>query len=541
MAARGNGSAIVIRRIALDGETVVLEVAGRAEAAHCPGCGMLSRRVHDRYVRRPLDDPWRGFVVRWRLIVRRFCCDAPTCSRVTFAEPFGALLPPRQQRTAACSALLDEVAHALGGEAGARLAAQVGMPVSADTLLRRLQQRPAAVMPAVRVLGVDDFAFRRGNRYGTLLVDLETHQPIEVLAGREATVLRDWLQEHPGVEVVVRDRAEAYAEGARDGAPAAQQVADRFHLLQNATAALNEVLKGRRRQIEIADEREAAEPARVAERAGPAEPETVAPLSATKQRKAEQRARRVARWEEVHRRRSQGQGLQRIARDTGMDRRTIRHLLATADPPRNRLPTRPKPGGLTSPTLQPYVPYLQARWQAGCENVSQLYREIVAQGYPGSRSLLQQAVQPWRPLRPARRRRGEGARPKARRYSVRSLCLRPEARLSDAERQALMTFLAQEPAIAAGHALLERFRGLLADRNRAALDGWLAEARASALPAFVSLATGLDDDRAAVEAALTTPWSNGPVEGHVHRLKLIKRQGYGRASLALLRRRVLTA
>lgn len=538
MAEQNTGAAIVIRRIALDGETVVLEVAGRAEDARCPGCGTLSNRVHDRYVRRPLDEPWRGFVVRWHLTVRRFCCDVPTCPRVTFAEPFGALLAPRQQRTVACTTLLNEVAQALGGEAGARLATHLGVPVSADTLLRLLQQLPDAAIGTVRVLGVDDFALRRGQRYGTLLVDLETHQPIDLLEGREATVLRDWLHAHPEVEVVVRDRAEAYAEGARAGAPEAQQVADRFHLVQNVGEALQEVLRGRRRRIEIASEHEAAE---ATETSGvtPTVPEP--PPSRTQQQVAAQRARRVARWEEVQRRREQGESIQGIARAMGMHRRTVRHLLATPQPPRNRPPAQPRPAGLTSPTLQPYVAYLQDRWQAGCHNAAQLKREIVAQGYAGSYTLLQQALRAWRPVRRQHRRKGDPPTPKPQSFSVRALCLRPAAQLDDTRRQALDTLLAQEPDIAVAHALVERFRTLIAERDIAALTVWLADARASDLPAFVSLANGLEADWSAVEAALRTAWSTGPVEGHVHKLKLIKRQGYGRASLALLRRRVLAA
>jgi transposase len=250
------------------------------------------------------------------------------------------------------------------------------------------------------------------------------------------------------------------------------------------------------------------------------------------------RAARRARWEDVRRRRADGQSIQGIARDLGMGRRTVRRLLATPDPPRNRV-LHPRPGGLTSPSLQPYVAYLQDRWQAGGHNISRLYREIAAQGFTKSRSLVAQALLAWRPPRPpGPRRRG---RPRQRRVSVRWLCLRPPAHLDAGERAALDQLLAADAALRTGYDLLQRFRRVIAARDGAALATWLVDAQASGLAPFVGLANGIAADRAAVEAALTTPWSTGPVEGHVHRVKLLKRQHYGRAKLDLLRARVLAA
>jgi transposase len=222
-----------------------------------------------------------------------------------------------------------------------------------------------------------------------------------------------------------------------------------------------------------------------------------------------------------------------------MARRTVRHSLATPEAP-EKGQRHPRPGGLTSPLLQPYVTYLQDRWQDGCTNISQLFREIGALGYPGSRSLLAQALLAWRPPRSTKPVRGPGRRRK-RLLNLRWLCLRRPDDLPPAERAALDHARAADPELAVGHDLLHQFRRLLAARDLAALDTWLADAHASGLSPFVAFATGLTNDRAAVDAALTLPWSTGPVEGHVHRLKLIKRQGYGRAKLDLLRARVLKA
>ena len=525
-----DGTGFVIRRIALEDQTVTLVAEGSRPSSCCPSCGAASTAVHDRYRRRPVDLPWRGHTVRLVLTVRRFRCPTTACPRATFAEEFGAALPRYARRTLPARGLLLRFALAAGGEAGARLAHASGLPTSPDTLLRLLRQEVAGVTATPRVLGIDDLALRRGRTYATLFVDLETHRPIDLLHGRDAALVAPWLREHPGVEIVVRDRSEAYAQGVKEGAPAAQQVADRFHLLQKASAALDELLHSRRRRVEIAT---AGAPT-------PAPDTTPAvvppPRSLRKQRQVAQRAARVARWEHVRELGAGGMSLRGIARELGLHRKTVRRLLATPAPPRNQI-VHPRPGGLSSPLLQPYVPYLQDRWQQGCHNVSQLYRELVALGYPGSRSLLHQALGRWRPPRPPPRR-GQG---RPRRRSVRWLCLRPPDQLPPEEREALDRVLAEDPELATGYALLQRFRVLVTARDLGALDGWLRDAQQSGLPSFISLATGIAADRAPVAAALTLPWSTGPVEGQVHRVKLIKRQGYGRAKLDLLRRRVLAA
>lgn len=528
---------VVLVVVEPDGSLVLHAEPTRA-AVPCPVCGGLSRRRHSSYERRPLALPWHGATVRLRVRTRRWFCDAPGCPRRIFAERFDGALAARARRTDGVTRLLVTFVLQAGGEGGARLARQVGLPVSPDTLLRLARAIADDAVPTPRVLGVDDVALRRKpRRYGTLLVDLETHRPIDLLDDRTADAFANWLRRHPGVEVIVRDRAGAYAEGARQGAPAAVQVADRFHLVANASDALDEVIRNRPRRVEDVAVPEAAEDA------GPTPTAPLPPPSRMQQEVAERRARRTARWEEVRARRAAGCGIKRIARELGMHRRTVRHLLAAPAPPRNRPPERPRPGGLTSPSLQPFVAYLQGRWQAGCTNVAQLRRELDAQGYTGSYSLLQQALLPWHGPRPppdpgTGRRRG---RPRVKRITVRWLCLRPPEQLDDDECAALQQVLDRDERLAAGYALLQRFRRLVARRSLRDLDPWLADAAASDLRPFVGLAHGLQADRAAVDAGLTLPWSTGPVEGHVTRLKLLKRQGFGRAKTDLLRRRVISA
>jgi hypothetical protein len=205
-------------------------------------------------------------------------------------------------------------------------------------------------------------------------MDLETHRSVDLLRGREAATLAGWVRQHPGVEVIARDRSEAYAQGGREGAPQARQVAGRFHLVQNASEALDELLRSRQRVVTVPDDRPDPLPADK-------------PLSATKQREARRRATRAARWEAVQRLHAAGESQRGSARELGINRQTVSGLLAAPTLPERQV-NRPRPSGLSSPSLQPFVTYRQDRWQAGCENISQLYGEIHAQGYRGSRSLL---------------------------------------------------------------------------------------------------------------------------------------------------------
>lgn len=282
-------------------------------------------------------------MVRLRVRTRRWFCDLPGCSRKIFAERFHGALATYARRTDGTTELLRTFALQAGGEGGARLAQKAGVPTSPDTLLRLLHRMVDSPIGTPRVLGVHDVALRRGRgirRYGTLLINLETHRPIDLLEDRTAEVLANWLRQHPGVEVIVRDRAGAYAEGARQGAPGAIQVADRFHLSANASAALDEVLRSRRRPVEyivVAPDSDAETGVT------PALPPP--PMSRTKQRELEARSRRLGRWQTVQDRYTAGEPIRRIALDLGMSRMTVRRFIRTPEAPRNR-PFQPHRAGV---------------------------------------------------------------------------------------------------------------------------------------------------------------------------------------------------
>ena len=349
-------------------------------------------------------------------------------------------------------------------------------------------------------------------------------------------------------------------DGARMGAPDASQIADRFHLVKNVTDAFDELLKQRRWETTTdgaiapaappaeADGADEEPPEAPSEDVTPPEPQaarpepipSARPLSPTKQQEAARRAAREARWTAVHDRRARGDSIRRIADTLHLHRRTVRRLLDSADPPHNH-GAHPRCGGISSPKLTPFAEYLQQRWREGCTNAVRLYGELVERGYDGSRTLLSEAVRSWRPPRAPKPLRQKRNRRTIDPRRLRRLLTRPPERLKADERTVVQRLLDADETVRAAYTLVQRFRTVLKEKDAAGLETWLADAQASGIPSLAGVANGMRADHAAVAAAVTESWSNGMVEGHVHKVKLLKRQGYGRAAFALLRLRVLVA
>jgi transposase len=495
----------------------VLHLEPLRRAVACPVCGTRSQRVHSRYRRKPWDLPWGGWPVQLVVHARRFFCDMPTCPRRIFVEPFPAVLAPYARQTERWRQVLLELAHASSAEMAALVAHGLGYRTSPDTLIR-FQRAERFVLSPPRVLGVDEFALRRGLTYATLLVDLERQQPVAILEGRTAAPLIKWLQAHPTVTILVRDRAEAYALAGRQAAPNALQVADRFHLVRNVGNALKALLHSRWWHQPSAATPQAV--SRVASSAPPAS----APESSGKPPQPTPRKHAV--WEAVQERRGVGQSPRKIAQALGLDRRTVRKYVAMDQPPVYPA-RRPRPT-----QLSPYLGYLAERWAQGCHNARRLYQELVRRGYRGSEVMVRVVVRPWRV-------RQESSPPALTPARLAWLLLQPAGHLSDADQNALEAYLHANPMLARGYQLKTRFHTLLAEHDAAAFDQWLQEAETSGLPPFRTLARSFRQDDAAIVAALTTPWSTGQCEGQICRVKLIKRLGYGRAKLDLLRQRIL--
>ena len=390
-----------------------------------------------------------------------------------------------------------------------------GPSVSRSTLIRMIRRMPDPPPATPTVLGVDDFARRRGHRYATVLLDMHTRRPIDVLPDRTADTLAAWLREHPGVQIICRDRGGSYAEGARKGAPDAIQVADRWHLLKNLSDTVEKVIRGHRRCLRTHAEPTSAlvEPADEPARAG--------------RRAVNTRERHAA----VHALRAEGLSISATARRLEMNVRTARkYAHATTAEALIGPNASSRPSSLT-----PFHTYLRQRLGDGVHQTADLHAEILARGYQGSLRVLRD----WLATNRTRPAPAISVRvPSARRITA--WIMRPGHKLSDDDRADLADARSRCPDLdmvadlARGFAALVRHQG-----TGQHLDAWIDGARHAGYPEIRGFAAGLVGDRDAVVAGLALPWSSGPVEGQVNRIKTIKRQMYGRANLDLLRKRVL--
>jgi transposase len=525
---------------------LTLQVTSTQALVHCPVCRFPTRRIHSRDVRTVADLPWAQWRVVLQLHVRKFFCANGRCTRRIFTERLAPLVAPWARQTQRLAHWLVHIALALAGTAGARLCRGLGLGVSRNTLLRLLRRLPLPGVVPPEVLGVDDWAVRKGQAYGTVLIDLERHRPLALLPDREAKTFALWLQAHPGVRMITRDRSRAYADGARQGAPDAIQVADRFHLLQNLMEALDQVFHAYGRTLEAVHE--ALRQAPVTQPDGPAAvavPPQAPPRKA--QELAHQRqARRLALHQQIWAFHQQGWPGWAIAQHLGIGKNTVFRYLRT-----ETLPARKRRTDRGRSLLTPYTAYLLERWNAGCRDALRLFREIQPRGYPGSDATVARYAQRLRLAQgeaPRQRRPRQSlplvTAPPHRALTPRRatwLVLRRPERRTPEEQELLTQLTAQDATLADAIALAQDFAQLVRQRQPAQLDPWLAQAAESPLVPLQRFARGLRDDYDAIKAGVTLPWSNGPVEGHINRLKMLKRQMFGRARLDLLSRRFLLA
>lgn len=551
--------------LTISDDQIVVDLSSTALTARCPECQRRSHRAHSHFRRTLTDLPLGELPVRVCLHARRFRCLNAACPRQTFRERLPDLAPRYQRRTPALHRHLEAVSFALGGQAGRRLARQLRLGASGtsrNTLLRLIRRarisgasEVTADLQHLHTLGVDDFAFRRGTCYGALLVDLDQHRIIDLLPDREAATFAAWLSAHESaqIHVVSRDRGGAFADGVRQGAPHAVQVADRFHLVRNLGQALDRLLIREHRVLtrvaatlwtssdtsntsNTSDTAIGAPPQAAPEQAAPATP----PSTRVERERAAVDERRRARYDRVVALAAEGSSLREVARQASVSRETVRTYLRAGQ----HRPCAPRRRPCATDR---YAAYLRRRWEEGEHNSAALLREIQAQGYTGSASTLRQYVRTWRTgsRRPGRRRRSDdttNAPADRRRFSPRQthwLLLRSVDDLNDDERVYREALCQESPMIATAQRLISDFSRIVRTRAVEELDVWLADTARSRIPELVSFVRGVQRDYAAVAAALTSSHSQGQVEGQVNRIKMLKRQMYGRASFDLLRRRVL--
>jgi transposase len=577
---------MVIGQVEITAVQLTVEVISTQPFAGCPGCGSPSDRIHCQYQRTVHDVPCGGRRIVLRLSVRKFFCLVPTCPRKVFAERLPELVQPWARVS---NRLLEEV-KALGlaasAEVNERLAPRLGMKVKASTLLRYLRTIPPPADTSVRVLGLDDFALKRGDCYGTILVNIETGKPLNLLPDRTAEAVLPWLTSHQEIEVVSRDRASAYADAVKRALPHAIQVADRYHLLQNLREHLQRLLDRKRtclpfvedislKGAQARDPGSEAAPSTAPPQEAPLfvrevakacvsdqslhvqEPEQaieqdkeleLASLTYSERKKKISRDKRYACYQQVMTFHRAEMGQRAIARELHMSRQIVHRFIASDTFPERASGSGLRPKGKSK--LDPYLSYLRKRWDAGTHKGSLLFGEIKERGYTGSESLLRGLLSEWRTALPPQRRQGQprkprlAAKPGQRRLSSRSasflMILSPE-KLTTAGRQQVEQMCQASDELRSIYLLSQEFATMLRERQAEALDEWLRLAKESHVAELTSFVNGIRRDYAAVRAACSVPWSNGIVEGHVNRLKFLKRQMFGRAHLDLLRIKVLHA
>jgi len=509
----------------------------------CPHCQCRSTNVHSRYVRQVADLPWMGWAVRLELHVKRFFCRNKECACQIFTERLPSIVASYARRTTRLTDVFTLIGFALGGEAGKRVVEGMGVQTSPDTLLRLIRSAPELDSRTPRVLGVDDFSFRRGRIFGTILVDLERRIPIDLLPDREASTLVQWLTSHPEVEIISRDRGGAYAEGARQGAPHAQQVADRWHLLKNLGEALEGLFlhkKALLREALTDIPPDVIAVSVVAEQQGK--------TNSLEEVIQERHQKHVDQYQQIHELFVKKVDLANIGRQVGVSRRTVYRYLQMDQPPERKRPRRTR-----VQLIEPFKPYLVTRWNEGCRNGQQMWREIMAQGYSCSESNVRRFIaglrkskgkaRSFKHVEPTPETRvsktdAKPHRPPTALQVARWMTFTKEQRL-DWQNSYLTRLCEADPIMDQLFLLVQDFATMLRERQGERLDAWLKQVEAQEIGELKRFAQGLQKDYAAVKAGLTLEWSNGQVEGQVHRLKLLKRQMYGRGGFPILRKRVL--
>ncbi|MEU4497523.1 ISL3 family transposase [Streptomyces sp. NPDC023998] len=489
----------------------------------CPDCRKQARRVHSTYQRTLDERPLGSRRVVVRLRVRRYFCDRKRCSRKTFVEQVPGLTERHRRSSTGLTGWLRSIAVELGGRPAARLCRSLRLAAGRTRLLRLLTAPPVQSR-APRVLGVDEFAFRKGCTYGTVLVDVEAGRVVDVLPDRTSETFAVWLKDHPGAEIICRDRATAYTKAVKEAAPNALEVADRWHLLQNLSAAVEKTCHQHRNCLRK----------HAGQETEPTVPEPVPmelPVPELLRTQIIERTRH--RFEDVHRLMEKGWTISAIGRRLNLDRKTVRRfrdtdldeLLASASDRR--------PNGV----LEPFKAYLNARFTETQGQVSgtRLFLEIHERGYRGSRQVVRKHLAALR-AGTAEPVRADIPSPR----KITSWIMRPRDTLTESQDKRLLEVRLACPDITRACDLARAFADLVRHRRGFLLLEWIRQAERGAPKPMQGFAGSLRQDLDVVTAGLTLPWSSGVVEGHVNRVKTLKRAMYGRASFDLLRTRILT-
>lgn len=508
-------------------EEVVVRVTSHRSSSPCPLCGVTSSTIHSYYRRKPRDLPCAGRPIRLLLTVKKFVCRQAECPRKIFTERLPDLIEVSSRLTKRLRSAVQDIGFATCGKGGERLSCKLGMPISDASLLWSLYLVPLPPIGPAEVIGIDDWSYRRGKRFGSILVDLCTHKIIDLLPERSVESVIAWFEAHPEIEVVSRDRGSTYVDGATQGAPLATQVCDRWHLLKNLGEAVETFLI--RTRIHL------PKTATVV----PTQERPLTTYSATPAQQGRTQGRLLRKWklyERIQELHQGGMSLRKIGQELGLARNTVRKYFR--QPPEPPLPT-PRP--LQASKLDRYEDYILTRLSQGCTNAAQIYREMTDMGFEGGQTNVRAYVAHLRKSTAAgqpptlRKERTQAISPR----SLRWLLTRERKDLDQGEQVQLDQLLTLSEEVRTLHTLRHAFLDLVRERKPERLRPWMEQATSSGIRELKSFVSGIERDYDAVKAALRLPWSQGVTEGKVNKLKTYKRMMYGRAGFRLLRQRLL--
>lgn len=500
----------------------------------CPICGKRSKRIHSRYSRTLLDLPISGHMAKVKLKARKYFCDNAVCPRKVFTERFDYEIRPYYRRMVRSNDLLTRMALELGGNTGATISRYVGVPVSPTTILRvikRIEIQPKALTSGI--IGVDDWAFKKGKTYGTVIVDLERKEVIDLLPDRESGTLAEWLRKHPEIKTVSRDRYGPYALGVKTGAPDASQVADRFHLLMNLGEATKRIFQSKGKELReiftlYNDPKRETSMAVEVEQQAQRLLETTEPNISTANISVD-RQHKFDKVKELH---GNGVAIKQIARTTKLARGTVRKYIL--------MEHLGKRQSRNSTNLEAFIDFLlqeqnrsktyrelhktimqmgfNGKYTQFCSKMNEVYN---TQSFPRLKPSCPVPVKTWSPTR----------------LSL-MLYMEPEQLKGNDDKDFLELLFEKLPQIKKMEQLVKGFKHLFVAKEDGLLKKWIEEALKSEC-GLKNFAKNLLKDYEAVNNAVITTISNGQVEGQVNRIKNIKRKMYGRAGFQLLRKMVL--
>jgi transposase len=514
-------------------EVLTLTTASIQGGLACPLCGTLASRVHSHYTRQLGDVPTGGQAVHLVLEVRKFFCDATSCPRKIFTERLPSFVEPWARTTTRLSKLVTAIGLATGGMLGARLADRLGIQTSWMTILRRIMALPTHDTGQVTQLGVDDFSFRRGRKFGTILVDMQSRKVIDVLPDRTAETVASWLRDHPEITLVSRDRGTDYAQAARVAAPQAIQIADRFHLCKNLSELAERVLARCRTEIRQASTSE--QQGKVNEEVK-AEDEEWRPRysQSAEQIPVTHHAERYDRYQQILALKELHCTNKQIAQQLGMAERTVRHWI------QHGISEEVKPYQKQDSCFDPYASTVLRLWDEG-RNGLQIFEEIRAQGYRGSSRTVHRYLAALQRKRPLLSEIPTTPLQKFRSREAVWWFFRDPEKLNKEDQEELTYLLQVSKTAKTLYDLVREFLRMVHHLNGEQLDAWLEKVSASQIEELQQIVRSIQKDKDAVYAGLTHSCNNGLVEGKVNKLKLLKRMMFGRAGFALLRKRVLHA